>query len=90
MKDGKGSGGGARREVGAERPRSVAARQFARKRGAGRMRVVSRGRSVHVVARTELLPSRRRLPVESGVLVCTCACVCVCACEQPSVMRSDF
>ncbi|KYN31653.1 hypothetical protein ALC56_14055 [Trachymyrmex septentrionalis] len=40
----------ARREVGAERLRSVAAHQFARKRGAGRMRVASCKRSVHVAA----------------------------------------
>ncbi|KYQ52817.1 Pleckstrin homology domain-containing family A member 7, partial [Trachymyrmex zeteki] len=50
MKDGTGKGRPARREVGAERLRSVAAHQFARKRGAGRMRVASCERSVHVAA----------------------------------------
>lgn len=85
------------REVGAERPRSVAAHQFARKRGAGRMRVASRERSVHVAARTSP-PTSLPAPTPSGrircmyvrVYVCVLVCLHVCMCEQPSVMRSNF
>ncbi|EGI64868.1 hypothetical protein G5I_06666 [Acromyrmex echinatior] len=57
MKDGTGKGRPARREVGAERLRSVVAHQFARKRGAGRMRVASCERSVHVAAFVSSFPA---------------------------------
>lgn len=76
MKDGMGKGRAARREVGAERPQSVAAHQFARKRGAGRMRVVSCERSVHVAANVAV--SSFPAPTPSGRIVCMCMCACMC------------
>lgn len=75
MKDGTGKGRPARREVGAERLRSVAAHQFARKRGAGRMRVASCERSVHVAAN---IVSSFPAPTPSGKIACMCVCLCMC------------
>jgi len=86
MKDETGKGRPARREVGAERLRSVAAHQFARKRGAGRMRVASCECSVHVAAN---VVSSFSVSTPSGRITCMCVCACVCACTCVCVRVSS-